>query len=83
MVTSGGIDAIALLAKSLVDPADVVAVEEPSYVGAMSGFGAPLRGVPMDEEGLDVDAFAAMLTAGPRPKLFHTMPEHQNPSGRT
>jgi 2-aminoadipate transaminase len=86
MVTSGGIDAITLLAKSLVDPADVVAVEEPSYLGAVSGFGgfgATLRGVPMDEDGLDVDAFAAMLAAGTRPKLLYTIPEHQNPSGRT
>ncbi|HEV2782681.1 MAG TPA: PLP-dependent aminotransferase family protein [Actinophytocola sp.] len=86
MVTSGGIDAITLLAKSLVDPADVVALEEPSYVGAVSGFGdfgATLRGVPMDSDGLDVDAFAAMLATGARPKLLYTIPEHQNPSGRT
>jgi 2-aminoadipate transaminase len=86
MVTSGGIDAITLLAKSLVDPADVVAVEEPSYLGAVSGFGgfgATMRGVPMDADGLDVDAFAVMLEAGPRPKLLYTIPEHQNPSGRT
>jgi 2-aminoadipate transaminase len=86
MVTSGGIDAITLLAKSLVDPADVVAVEEPSYLGAVSGFGgfgATMRGVPMDQDGLDVDAFADMLAAGLRPKLLYTIPEHQNPSGRT
>ena len=86
MVTSGGIDAITLLAKSLVDPADVVALEDPTYLGAVSGFGgfgATLRGVPMDDDGLDVDAFAAMLAAGPVPKLLYTIPEHQNPSGRT
>ncbi len=86
MVTSGGIDAITLLAKSLVDPADVVVVEEPSYLGAVSGFGgfgAMMRGVSMDEDGLDVDAFAVMLGAGVRPKLLYTIPEHQNPSGRT
>jgi len=86
MVTSGGIDAITLLAKSLLDPADEVVVEEPSYLGAVSGFaafGSTVRGVPMDVDGLDVDAFAAMLATGPRPKLLYTIPEHQNPSGRT
>lgn len=86
MVTSGGIDAITLLAKSLVDPGDVVALEDPSYLGAVSGFGGfgpTLRGVPMDDDGLDVDAFAAMLATGPRPKLLYTIPDHQNPSGRT
>ncbi len=86
MVTSGGIDAITLLAKSLVDPGDVVAVEDPTYLGAVSGFagfGASLRGVPMDADGLDVDAFAALLSGGVRPKLLYVIPEHQNPSGRT
>jgi 2-aminoadipate transaminase len=86
MVTSGGIDAITLLAKSMLDPADVVAVEDPTYLGAVSGFegfGATLRGVPMDGEGLDVEAFAAMLGGGVRPKLLYVIPEHQNPSGRT
>jgi 2-aminoadipate transaminase len=86
MVTSGGIDAITLLAKSLLDPADVVAVEDPTYLGAVSGFagfGATLRGVPMDADGLDVEAFAALLSGGLRPKLLYVIPEHQNPSGRT
>jgi 2-aminoadipate transaminase len=70
----------------MVDPGDVVAVEEPTYLGAVTGFagfGATLRGVPMDSDGLDVDAFAAMLAGGTRPKLLYTIPEFQNPSGRT
>jgi 2-aminoadipate transaminase len=86
MVTSGGIDAITLLAKSMVDPGDVVAVEEPTYLGAVTGFaafGGVMRGVPMDDGGIDVDAFAAMLAGGLRPKLLYTIPEFQNPSGRT
>jgi 2-aminoadipate transaminase len=86
MVTSGGIDAITLLGKSMVDASDVVAVEDPTYLGAVSGFGgfgATMRGVPMDQDGLEVDAFAAILATGPRPKLLYTIPEHQNPSGRT
>jgi len=87
MVTSGGIDAITLLAKSMLDPGDVVVVEEPSYLGAVSGFMAfdpTLRGVPLDTDGLDVDAFAALLAALPTPpKLVYTIPDFQNPSGRT
>lgn len=87
MVTSGGIDAITLLAKSMLDPGDVVVVEEPSYLGAVSGFMAfdpTLRGVPLDADGLDVDAFAALLAELPTPpKLVYTIPDFQNPSGRT
>src|ERR687888_382612 len=64
MVTSGGIDAITLLAKSLVDPADVVAVEEPSYLGAVSGFGgvgATMRGGALGGGGPGGEAFAGVL----------------------
>jgi 2-aminoadipate transaminase len=87
MVTSGGIDAITLIAKSMLDPGDVVVVEEPSYLGAVSGFMAfdpTLRGVPLDADGLDVEAFAALLSSLPvPPKLVYTIPDFQNPSGRT
>ena len=87
MVTSGGIDAITLIAKSMLDPGDVVVVEEPSYLGAVSGFMAfepTLRGVPLDEDGLDVEAFAELVRALPSPpKLVYTIPDFQNPSGRT
>ena len=86
MVTSGGIDALELLAKSLLDPGDVVLVEAPTYLGAIMGFAsyeAEVRAVPMDDDGLDVDALAALLEGGLRPKLLYTIPDSQNPSGRT
>jgi 2-aminoadipate transaminase len=86
MITSGGIDAITLIAKSMLDPGDVVAVEEPSYVGAVTGFtgfDASVIGVPIDDAGLDIEAFAAMLADGAPPKLIYTIPDHQNPSGWT
>jgi 2-aminoadipate transaminase len=37
--------------------------------------------VPIDDDGLDVDALAALLDGGVRPKLLYTIPEHQNPGG--
>jgi 2-aminoadipate transaminase len=86
IVTSGGIDALELIAKSLLDPGDVVLVEAPTYLGAIMGFNsyeANVRGIPMDEDGLDVDALARLLATGLRPKLLYTIPDHQNPSGRT
>jgi 2-aminoadipate transaminase len=86
MITSGGIDAVTLIAKSMLDPGDVVAVEEPTYVGAVTGFQGfdpVLRGIPMDADGLDVDALAALAAGSRTPKLLYTIPEYQNPSGRT
>jgi 2-aminoadipate transaminase len=84
MVTSGGIDCMELVAKSLVDPGDVVVVEAPTYLGAIMafrGYEADLRGVPVDDEGMRVDVLADLLGAGLRPKALYTIPDHQNPTG--
>jgi DNA-binding transcriptional MocR family regulator len=85
MVTSGNIDAIGLLAKALVDPGDVVAVEAPTYLGAIDafrGFQADVRGIPMDGDGIDVEAFERLCTSTAT-KLLYTIPDHQNPTGIT
>ncbi|MGP4017631.1 aminotransferase-like domain-containing protein [Saccharopolyspora sp. 5N708] len=85
MITSGGIDAVTLIARSMLDPGDVVAVEEPTYLGAVTGFtgwNAVMRGLPMDEEGLVVAALEELIESGVLPKLIYVIPEYQNPSGR-
>jgi 2-aminoadipate transaminase len=84
MVTSGGIDCMELVAKSFLDAGDVVAVESPTYLGAIMafrGFDAQVRGVPMDDEGMRVDVLADLLAGGLRPKLLYTIPDFQNPTG--
>jgi 2-aminoadipate transaminase len=86
MITSGGIDAVTLIAKSMLDPLDVVLVEEPSYLGAVAGFAAfeaRMRGVAMDSDGLDVGAVARLLDGGLQAKLLYTIPDYQNPSGHS
>jgi 2-aminoadipate transaminase len=84
MVTSGGIDCMELLAKSLIDPGDVVIVEAPTYLGAIMafrGYEADVRAVPMDAGGMRVDALDDLLRGGLRPKVVYTIPDHQNPTG--
>ncbi len=84
MITSGGIDCMELIAKSLVDEGDVVVVEAPTYLGAIMafrGYEADLRGVPMDDDGMRVDVLADLLATGVRPKVLYTIPDHQNPTG--
>ncbi len=86
MLTSGGIDAVTLIAKSMLDPGDTVSVEEPTYLGAVSGFAGfdgVMRAVPVDADGLVVAELAALIEAGLRPKVLYTIPEYQNPTGRT
>jgi 2-aminoadipate transaminase len=84
MITSGGIDCMELLAKSYIDPGDVVVVEAPTYLGgimAFRGYEADVRGVPVDGEGMRVDVLAGLLAGGLRPKILYTIPDYQNPTG--
>ena len=86
IITSGGMECIALACQSLIEPGDTIAVEAPTYLGALMAFarhGADVQAIPMDEDGLDVDALAERLAAGLAPKLLYLIPEYQNPSGRT
>jgi 2-aminoadipate transaminase len=86
MITSGGIDCMELVAKSYVDPGDIVAVESPTYLGAIMafrGYEADVRGVPVDEDGMRVDVLASQLAEGLRPKILYTIPDFQNPTGLT
>src|SRR3954453_9986737 len=86
LVTSGGIEALELVSKSFLDRGDAVVVEGPTYLGAIMAFRsfeADVHPVPLDDDGLDVDALAAVLEGGLRPKLLYTIPDHQNPGGVT
>ena len=86
LVTSGGIEALELVAKSFLDRGDDVVVEAPTYLGAIMAFRsfeATVHAVPVDADGLDVEALGALLDGGLRPKLLYTIPDHQNPAGVT
>jgi 2-aminoadipate transaminase len=86
IVTSGGMECIAMMCQALIDPGDTIVVEAPSYLGALMAFGAAeadLVAIAMDDDGLRVDALAERLAGGLRPKFLYTIPEYQNPTGRT
>ena len=86
IVTSGGMEAIALACQSMIDPGDAILVEAPTYLGALMAFAgaeADVEGIPMDDDGLQVEALEQRLAAGLRPKLVYAIPEYQNPTGRT
>ena len=86
IVTSGGMEAMALLCQSLIDPGDAIAVEAPTYLGALmafAGFEAGIEGIPMDDDGMLVDVLRERLDSGLRPKFVYVIPDYQNPTGRT
>jgi 2-aminoadipate transaminase len=86
IVTSGGMECLGLACHSMVDPGDTIAVEAPTYVGALmafAGFEAAIESIPTDRDGMQVDALEERLAAGLRPKFVYVIPEYQNPTGRT
>ncbi len=76
----------AFLFDLLVEPGDTVVVEAPSYDRTLLGLrnrGADILAIPLQEDGIDVEALAHALEAGARPKLAHIIPNFQNPAGYT
>jgi GntR family transcriptional regulator/MocR family aminotransferase len=78
VITSGTQQAIDLIARVLLSPGERVCVEDPSYstprrLLAASGF--EVCGVPVDSEGLIVDAIP------PGTRLVYVSPSHQFPLG--
>ena len=85
IITSGATQGIGLAAKTLVNPGDVVLAESPTFIGALQTFltyEADVKGVKMDDEGMDMDDLEAKLKAY-KPKFVYTIPTFQNPTGRT
>jgi 2-aminoadipate transaminase len=85
LVTTGSQQALGLVASVLLDPDDVVLVENPSYLAALQCFGfagARLVPAPCDEDGLDPEALPELIAAH-RPKFLYIVPTFQNPTGRT
>ncbi len=86
IVTSGGQQALDFTAKCLIDDGDTILVEAPTFLNALNTFrtyGARLVGVPMDENGMDIDALEQALQREKNVKFIYTIPNFQNPMGVT
>ncbi|HXW24259.1 MAG TPA: PLP-dependent aminotransferase family protein [Xanthobacteraceae bacterium] len=88
LITSGSGQGLDLVNRLLLEPGDTVLVEEFSYQGALSKLRrlhADIVPVPLDGEGLRVDALARILEDlgrnGVVPKFVYTIPTIQNPTG--
>ena len=85
MVSNGSLQILEFLATLLLHPGDTVFVEQPTYdrtVTTLRRHGAKVVGIPLQKDGLDVDALADQLRAV-TPKLLYVIPDFQNPSGAT
>ena len=86
VATNGSMQADAFLFQQLVAPGDVVVVEAPTYdrtLLSLRTLGAEILAIPLEEDGIDVEALASALDGGARPTLAHIIPNFQNPAGCT
>ncbi len=86
IVVSGGQQGIELTTKVLVNEGDTVIVEEPSFIGATNAFrsyGAKLAGVPVEEDGMDLEALKKVIAENKNVRFIYTIPTFQNPMGVT
>lgn len=87
LITSGSLQGLDLVNELLLEPGDTVLVERFTYGGMLTRLarkGVTVVGIPLDEDGLDVEVLAQELArlaaGGVRPKYLYTVPTLQNPT---
>lgn len=85
LMTNGGGEAVSLITEALVDPGALILVESPTYTESLLTFrkqGAVCLPVPSDDDGI-VPEELARVAASQKARFLYTIPNFQNPSGRT
>ncbi|MFZ5354620.1 MAG: PLP-dependent aminotransferase family protein, partial [Bacillota bacterium] len=86
LMTSGSQQGLEFTGKIFINEGDIVICESPSYLGALNAFKAYIPKfveIPMDEEGMLIDELEKALIQYPNAKFIYTIPDFQNPTGRT
>jgi 2-aminoadipate transaminase len=87
VITGGSQQGLDLYARVFLDPGDVVALENPSYLGAIQAFDAyepSYLPIASDQHGIIPDELAATLgEADPLPKFLYVVPNYENPTGNS
>jgi len=86
LITSGAQQVMDLAAKSLCNEGDTVICEAPSFIGSLNTFrsyNAHLRGIPMEQDGMNMTELEKALKEETRVRFIYTIPNFQNPSGIT
>jgi 2-aminoadipate transaminase len=88
LIVSGSLQALDLVNATLLARGDTVIIERDSYQGAinrLTRLGVNVVGIPLDHEGMRMDALAEALAdlkrRGITPKYIYTIPTVQNPTG--
>ena len=88
IIHNGSSGALENVCKTLLDPKDVVIVEQPSYSGtvrAIRGFNCDVVEVKMNEDGIDIadlkSTISNLKNKGKNIKFIYTIPDFHNPTG--
>lgn len=86
LITAGSQQGIEFSAKIFINKGDYIICESPSYLGAINAFNAyqpKFIEIPMDEDGMIIEELEKALKSHPEAKMIYTIPDFQNPTGRT
>jgi len=90
IITTGSQQGLDLIARTFLDPGDIVITENPSYLAALGAFkirGARLVGIKIDKQGMRTDLLEEtvkkLVNEGKKIKFIYTIPVGQNPAGTT
>jgi len=88
LIVSGSLQALDLINGVLLTRGDTVIIEQETYQGTLTRLnrlGVNMVGIPLDQDGMRMDALAAALAdlkrRNVRPKYIYTIPTVQNPTG--
>lgn len=85
-IISGSQQGLDLSGKLFIDEGDVILCESPTYLAAISAFkayGPRFIEVPTDDNGMIIEELEKILKETEKVKLIYTIPDFQNPTGRT
>lgn len=86
IITSGAQQGVELSCKTLCNEGDTIICEAPTFIGTLNAFrsyNVNLVGVPVDDDGINIDLLETALIKNPNTKFIYLIPNFQNPSGIT
>lgn len=86
LILQGSQQGLDFAAKMLVDPGDIIITEDPTFLGALIAFNPSQPtyvAIPMDEQGMRMDALEKALKINANVRMIYTVPDFQNPTGVT
>ena len=86
IITAGGTQVMDITTRIMTDKGDTIICEEPSFIGSLNAFrshGCKLKGVPIDSDGMNIEALEKAIKECSDAKFIYTIPNFQNPGGTT